>query len=82
MPSLSAQVLNIGQDPQKRTRSDQSLSVGKLMASDRDEVLSFLAARAVHTVFMAGLIRDNGLVSPLNRGIPGVDKCHHCPHKS
>ncbi|HYG11328.1 MAG TPA: GNAT family N-acetyltransferase [Pyrinomonadaceae bacterium] len=34
----------------------------------RAEALDFLAARPVHTVFMAGLIRDNGLVSPLNRG--------------
>lgn len=33
------------------------------------EVLAFLASRPLHTVWMAGLIRDNGLVSPLNRGI-------------
>lgn len=33
------------------------------------EILAFLGARPVHTVWMAGLIRDNGLVSPLNRGI-------------
>jgi len=32
------------------------------------EVLAFLAARPTHTVFMAGFIRDNGLVSHLNRG--------------
>src|SRR5947207_1372671 len=32
------------------------------------EVLSFLSARPIHTVVMAGLIRDNGLVSRLNRG--------------
>ncbi|MBA3440320.1 MAG: GNAT family N-acetyltransferase, partial [Pyrinomonadaceae bacterium] len=32
------------------------------------EVLDFLAARPVHTVFMAGFIRDNGLESTLNRG--------------
>ncbi|HEX8069144.1 MAG TPA: GNAT family N-acetyltransferase [Pyrinomonadaceae bacterium] len=32
------------------------------------EVLAFLAKRPVHTVFLATLIRDNGLVSPLNRG--------------
>jgi hypothetical protein len=30
--------------------------------------LAFLAERPLHTVNMAGLIRDNGLVSPLNRG--------------
>ena len=33
------------------------------------EVLSFLVSRPLHTVWLAGLIRDNGLVSPLNRGI-------------
>lgn len=32
------------------------------------EVLDFLSARPLHTVFLAGFIRDNGLVSPLNRG--------------
>jgi len=34
----------------------------------QDEVLAFLAQRPIHTVFMAGLIRDNGLVSFANRG--------------
>lgn len=32
------------------------------------EVLEFLAARPTHTAIMSGLIRDNGIVSPLNRG--------------
>jgi len=32
------------------------------------EVLGFLSARPVHTVYMAGLIRDNGLVARENRG--------------
>ncbi len=32
------------------------------------EVLLFLAARPVHTVILAGFVRDNGLESPLNRG--------------
>jgi uncharacterized protein len=36
--------------------------------AERDEIMSFLAERPVRTVFMAGLIRDNGLVSPFNRG--------------
>src|SRR5947208_1174838 len=34
----------------------------------RAEVLDFLAKRPSHTVMLAGLIRDNGLVNPLNRG--------------
>jgi uncharacterized protein len=32
------------------------------------EVLSFLSERPLHTVTMTGFIRDNGLVSPDNRG--------------
>jgi uncharacterized protein len=32
------------------------------------EILAFLAERPVHTVVMSGLIRDNGLESPFNRG--------------
>lgn len=32
------------------------------------EALAFLAARPVHTVYLAGLIRDNGVESALNRG--------------
>jgi len=39
-----------------------------LSPGDAPEVLAFLAARPLHTVNMAALIRDNGLVSPLNRG--------------
>lgn len=41
----------------------------ELSSSHKDEVLSFLAERPIHTVFMASLIRDNGLMSPLNRGV-------------
>lgn len=32
------------------------------------EVLEFLASRPLHTVMLTGLIKDNGLVSPMNRG--------------
>ena len=44
------------------------LNVRPLAAGAEAEALAFLAARPVHTVYMAGFIRDNGLVSPLNRG--------------
>lgn len=44
------------------------VSVQKLGAEDENEVLAFLAVRPVHTVFISGFIRDNGLESPLNRG--------------
>lgn len=44
------------------------LKVCALTRTDEAEVLRFLAARPLHTVYMAGLIRDNGLVGALNRG--------------
>src|SRR3954468_21448206 len=48
---------------------ESSLSVHPLTERhDEGEVLDFLAERPVHTVVMAGLIRDNGLESPFNRG--------------
>lgn len=37
-------------------------------SEDAAEALVFLAARPVHTVNLSGLIRDNGINSPLNRG--------------
>jgi ribosomal protein S18 acetylase RimI-like enzyme len=39
-----------------------------LAQEDEPEVLEFLAARPLHTVIMAGKVRDNGVVSALNRG--------------
>jgi predicted GNAT family acetyltransferase len=47
----------------------EALAVEKLTNGQEREVLAFLAARPLHTVCMASLIRDNGLVSPLNRGV-------------
>ncbi len=40
----------------------------QLFPGDEAEALEFLAKRAIHTVYMATLIRDNGFVSPNNRG--------------
>jgi predicted GNAT family acetyltransferase len=48
--------------------SNDDLKVQPLAKSDEKEVLEFLAERPIHTVFMSGFIRDNGIVSPLNRG--------------
>src|SRR5215207_4426461 len=48
--------------------SPAGLAPQPLAEEDRREVLDFLAERPLHTVFMAGLIRDNGVVSPSNRG--------------
>ena len=46
----------------------ESSAISELGQSDQSEVIEFLSARPVHTVFMVGLIRDNGLLSPRNRG--------------
>lgn len=48
--------------------ADVTVTVVELAVEDQNEVLSFLSERPVHTVCMAGFIRDNGLVSPHNRG--------------
>jgi len=46
-----------------------SVRVTRLANNDAAEVLEFLAQRPLHTVAMMGLIHDNGIVSPLNRGV-------------
>ncbi|MDT5060919.1 MAG: uncharacterized protein QOH63_1378 [Acidobacteriota bacterium] len=50
------------------TVAANSLSLHPLTNGDEREVLAFLAARPLHTVVMAGHIRDNGIESYLNRG--------------
>ena len=50
------------------SNAGNSLTVQALSDEHEAEVLAFLAARPVHTVFLAGFIRDNGLESQLNRG--------------
>jgi GNAT superfamily N-acetyltransferase len=47
---------------------NESLVALSLTNESETEVLSFLAERPLHTVTMTGFIRDNGLVSPANRG--------------
>jgi hypothetical protein len=41
---------------------------GRLAEEKEANVLAFLTMRPIHTAIMSGLIRDNGIVSPLNRG--------------
>ena len=48
--------------------STNRLLVESLTNEHEVEVLAFLAERAIHTVVMAGHIRDNGIESSLNRG--------------
>src|SRR5947199_2335342 len=50
------------------TAQASSLSVRPLTNEEQAEVLAFLAERPLHTVVMAGHIRDNGLESSFNRG--------------
>jgi len=45
------------------------LSVRRLGNDNRPEVLEFFESRPLHTVFMRGFIRDNGLESNQNRGV-------------
>jgi ribosomal protein S18 acetylase RimI-like enzyme len=47
---------------------DDPCIIGELGAANEPEVFEFLSTRTIHTVFMGSLIRDNGLVSPHNRG--------------
>lgn len=48
--------------------ADVTVTTDQLAESEREEVLAFLAENPVHTVCLAGLVRDNGLVSDHNRG--------------
>src|SRR5258708_39503130 len=61
-PEASVPELFLKQAPVRSTRI-QAFSSGH-----QDEVLAFLSRRPIHTVFMSGLIRDNGLISFGNRG--------------
>src|ERR687884_440739 len=47
---------------------EEAVSIERLANIDEAEVLQFLSQRAIHTVAMMSMIRDNGIVSPLNRG--------------
>ena len=48
--------------------SERRPSIQRLESGQESEVLRFLEARPLHTVFLRGFILDNGLESPLNRG--------------
>lgn len=54
--------------PQGPFIDPRSLTISPAREQDAEEVLAFLVERPVQTVVMSGLIRDNGIVSPLNRG--------------
>lgn len=46
----------------------ETATLHSLTSGQETEVLGFLAQRPLHTVVMAGHIRDNGLEGPFNRG--------------
>ena len=46
----------------------QVVTTERLTDASASEVLTFLARRPLHNVTLVGIIRDNGLVSPFNRG--------------
>jgi len=66
-PSASSRLSRAFPPPPAAEVGD-SLTVHPLTKSNEGEVLSFLSSRPVHTVALASFIRDNGMVSPLNRG--------------
>ena len=66
--SLNALMTTVMAETPYLPEADVTVDVIELTEDDRDEVLAFLAERPVQTVFIAGLIRDNGLVSAHNRG--------------
>jgi predicted GNAT family acetyltransferase len=67
-PSLNALMNVVMAETPYLPEADVTVDVTELTEDDRNEVLAFLAERPVHTVCLAGFIRDNGLVSPHNRG--------------
>ena len=66
----TAQLMNtVMTENQFLPTAEVTVSVEPLTEQDRNEVLSFLAERPIHTVCMVGFIRDNGLESVHNRGV-------------
>jgi uncharacterized protein len=66
--SLEQMMQTVMEDSAYLPQTDLALTVGALSESEKCEVLGFLSERPVHTVIMMGMIRDNGVVSELNRG--------------
>src|SRR6185295_8658312 len=66
--SLNALISSVMSTTQFLPEAMVSVETTELVDADRNEVTAFLAERPVETVCLAGFIRDNGLVSPHNRG--------------
>ena len=67
-PSLNALMTRVMAETPYLPEADITVAIFELTEEDRNEVFSFLSERPVHTVCIAGFIRDNGLISPHNRG--------------
>jgi len=67
-PSYNALLNKVMSDTPYLPTADITVTVFELTEDDRNEVLAFLSERPTHTVCMTGFIRDNGLISPHNRG--------------
>ena len=52
----------------KEAAAGEGLLTFPLAEANAAEALAFLAARPVHTAYLSGLLHDNGVESPLNRG--------------
>ena len=66
--SLNALISSVMSTTQFLPEAMVSVETTELVDADRNEVTAFLGERPVETVCLAGFIRDNGLVSPHNRG--------------
>jgi len=66
LASLEIPQLNAACDDESPAKD--SLRARPLLNGHEREVLDFLSARPLHTVYMSGFIRDNGLQSQRNRG--------------
>ncbi len=67
-PSINGLMNTVMADSQYLPEANVTVNLIELTEDDRNEVLAFLAERPVHTVCIAGIIRDNGMVSLHNRG--------------
>ncbi|MDT5121833.1 MAG: uncharacterized protein QOC96_1315 [Acidobacteriota bacterium] len=67
MPTLANTKMKAYYAPMANFAS-HSLQAELLTNEHKAEALAFLAERPLHTVYLAGYILDNGVVSPLNRG--------------
>jgi predicted GNAT family acetyltransferase len=67
MPTLSSTKMKASGEQMNEAASLHP-HLESLTNENKAEVLAFLAERPLHTVYLAGYILDNGVVSPLNRG--------------